>query len=151
MGATAATPANLVIGAGDVLVGAVGHTLVDRGSRPTTTPTRSSRRFSRPTTSTACPARCSGTHYKIREEAVLARDGARDQRDHRGLMWPGSQAATVGEDTTYDTDGTARRIPDDDYHDYGLRVPGLNGEAVRFLPMTRSTWLQSSSTARTQA
>lgn len=127
MGIRAATPANLVIGAGDVLADdtAKGVTADDNTYRV-------EQEIFTPDNLNGVPGVLVDTHYKTREEAVLEVSWPEVAADTASLMWPGSQSATVGEDTTIDSDGTDRRIPSSDYHDYELRVPGLNGKSFSF-------------------
>lgn len=127
MGATAQTPANLVIGAGDVLADAA-----DFGVTADDNTYRIEQEIFTPDNLNGVPGALKGTHYKVREEAVLEVTVPEVSATAVALMWPGSDSATVGTNTTIDSDGTARRIPDADYHDYELRVPGLNGKQFSF-------------------
>lgn len=127
MGLTAQTPANLVIGAGD--------TLVDDASQGVTADDNTYRieqEIFSPDNLNGVPGTLVDTHYKVTEEAILEVTWPEVSAATLGLMWPGSQAATIGEDTTIDSDGSDRRIPSADYHDYELRVPGLNGKQFSF-------------------
>jgi hypothetical protein len=128
MGATAATPANLVIGAGDVQ--ADGD---DFGVTADDNTFRIEQEIFTPDNLNGVPGALVGTHYKVREEAILEVTVPEVNADTIALQWPGSQAGTVGDVTTYDTDGTDRRIPSGDYHDYALVVPGLDGKLFEFL------------------
>lgn len=78
------------------------------------------------------PGMLVGTQYKIREEAVLEATMPEVSATVLALLWPGSASATVGDVTTIDWDGT-RRIPSAAFHDYELRVPGLDGKTFGFL------------------
>lgn len=127
MGVTAQTPANLVIGAGDVLVDAA-----DQGVTADDNTYRVEQEIFTPDNLNGVPGELVDTHYKTKEQAILEVTWPEVSAATLGLMWPGSQSATVGEDTTIDSDGTARRIPSDDYHDYELRVPGLNDKQFSF-------------------
>lgn len=127
MGATAQTPANLVIGAGDVLADAA-----DFGVTADDNTYRIEQEIFTPDNLNGVPGALVGTHYKTREEAVLEVTVPEVSPTALELQWPGSQSATVGTDTTIDSDGTDRRIPTGDYHDYELRVPGLNGKQFSF-------------------
>lgn len=127
MGATAQTPANLVIGAGDVLADTA-----DFGVTADDNTYRVEQEIFTPDNLNGVPGALVGTHYKTREEAILEVTVPEVSATSLALMWPGSQVATVGEDTTIDSDGTARRIPSTDYHDYELRVPGLDGKQFSF-------------------
>lgn len=127
MGATAQTPANLVVGAGDVLVdtAAQGVTADDNVYRI-------EQEIFAPDNLNGVPGVLVGTHYKTREEAILEVTWPEIAAATLGLTWPGSNSDTVGEDTTIDTDGTERRLATTDYHDYELRVPGLDGKQFSF-------------------
>jgi hypothetical protein len=127
VGVTAQTPANLVIGAGDVLVDDT-----SQGVTADDNTYRVEQDIFTPDNLNGVPGALVDTHYKTREEAILEVTWPEISATSLGLMWPGSQSATVGEDTTIDSDGTERRIPSVDYHDYELRVPGLNGRQFSF-------------------
>lgn len=127
MGLTAQTPANLVIGAGDVLADDD-----DKGVTADDNVYRIEQEIFTPDNLNGAPGALVGTHYKTREEAILEVTWPEISAETLGLMWPGSDSATVGEDTTIDSDGTDRRIPSADYHDYELRVPGLDGKQFSF-------------------
>lgn len=127
MGATAQTPANLVIGAGDVLADDT-----DFGVTADDNTYRVEQEIFTPDNLNGVPGALVGTHYKTREEAILEVTVPEVSATALALQWPGSQAATVGADTTIDSDGTDRRIPTADYHDYELRVPGLDGKQFAF-------------------
>ena len=127
MGATAQTPANLVIGAGDVLADDA-----DFGVTADDNTFRVEQEIFTPDNLNGVPGALVGTHYKTKEEAILEVTVPEVSSTALGLTWPGSQSATVGADTTIDSDGTDRRIPSADYHDYELRVPGLNGKQFSF-------------------
>jgi hypothetical protein len=127
MGVTAQTPANLVIGAGDVEV--------DGSSQGVTADDnvfRIEQEIFSPDNLNGVPGTLVGTHYKVREEAILEVTWPEVSATTIGVMWPGVNAATVGEDTTLDTDGTERRLALDSFHDYELVLPGLEGRSVSF-------------------
>lgn len=128
MGLRAATPANLVIGAGDVEVDDE-----DKGVTADDNVFRVEQEIFEPDNLNGVPGALVDTAYKVREEAVLEVTWPEVAADTVGLMWPGSVAGVVGDDTTIDSDGTERRIPSTDYHDYALVVPGLNGRSFSFL------------------
>lgn len=127
MGLRAATPANLVVGAGDVLVEDA-----DQGVTADDNVYRVEQELFSPDNLNGSPGTLVDTHYKVKEEAVLEVTWPEVAADTLALMWPGSQSAVVGDSTTIDSDGTERRIPSTDYHDYELRVPGLNGKVFSF-------------------
>lgn len=127
MGVRAQTPANLVIGAGDVLVDTA-----DQGVTADDNVYRVEQEIFTPDNLNGVPGALVDTHYKTREEAILEVTWPEVAADTLALMWPGSDSATVGDETTIDSDGTDRRIPSDGYHDFELRVPGLNGKQFSF-------------------
>jgi hypothetical protein len=127
MGATVNTPANLVVGAGDVKIDDE-----DKGVTRGDNTYRVEQEIFAPDDLNGIPGELIGTHYKVRELAVLEAGWPEVAADTLAFSWPGSKSAVVGDDTTIDSDGTARRIPTTDYHDYELRVPGLNGKSFGF-------------------
>lgn len=127
MGLTAQTPANLVIGAGDVLVDTT-----DQGVTADDNTYRVEQEIFTPDNLNGAPGELVDTHYKIREQAILEVTWPEIAAETLELIWPGSTAATVGEVTTIDSDGTERRLPSEAYHDYELRVPGLNDKQFSF-------------------
>lgn len=127
MGLTAQTPANLVIGAGDVLVDGS-----DQGVTADDNTYRIEQEIFTPDNLNGVPGELVDTHYKTKEQAILEVTWPEVSAETLGLTWPGSQSNTVGEDTTIDSDGTVRRIPSEGYHDYELRVPGLNDKQFSF-------------------
>lgn len=127
MGATAATPANLVVGAGNVLVDDedVGVTADDNVFRV-------EEEIFEPDNLNGVPGALVGTQYITKQEAILEASMPEVSAETLALLWPGSAANTVGDVTTIDWDGT-RRIPSDAFHDYELRVPGLDNKIFGFL------------------
>jgi hypothetical protein len=127
MAVSASTPANLVVGAGDILVddASQGATADDNTFRIEQT-------IFEPDNLNGVPGMLVGTQYKTREEAILEVTMPEVAAATLALLWPGSAAATVGDVTTIDWDGT-RRIPSASFHDYELRVPGLDGRIFGFL------------------
>ena len=119
MGATASTPANLVPGAGDILVDTM-----DVGV------TRGDNQFSvienmfEPDDLNGVPGMLVGTQYIISQEAVLSCGMPEVSPETVALLLKGSDSGTVGDVTTIDWDGT-RRVPLANFHDYQLDVPGL--------------------------
>ena len=126
MAVTASTPANLVIGAGDVYVDAavVGASMDSNVFRIV-------QEFYVPDLN-GVPGELKGTHYKTTETAELETTIPEVSAAIVGYGLPGSQSSTDGNVITVDTDGT-RRIPSADYHDWQLRVPGLDGRRFDFL------------------
>ena len=126
MAVTSSTPGNLVIGAGDVyrdgsVVGASMDSntfVIDQEYADIDL--------------NGVPGKLKGTDYKTSEMARLETTIPEVSATVAAAMWPGSQSATDGNVITLDTDGT-RRIPTSDYHDWELRVPGLDGKEFRFL------------------
>lgn len=132
MGATAQTPANLVIGAGDILVGDVGGALTDQGVTADDNVYRVEQEIFAPDNLNGVPGELVGTHYKVREQAMLEFGFPEISAARLALTWPGSNSDTAGDETTIDSDGTERRLATADYHDYELRVPGLDGKQFSF-------------------
>ena len=125
MAVSAATPANLVVGAGDIYV--------DTAAGGATTGSNQyvvEQEFFVPQLNGVKGALI-GTDYKIREEAFLEFGLAEVSATTIGYMIPGANSATVTDITTLDTDDS-RRIATADYHDYELRVPGLDGKQFSF-------------------
>jgi len=127
MGVTASTPANLVVGAGNLQVDGddVGATADDNVFTVEQT-------IFEPDNLNGVPGALVGTQYKTKEEAMLAASMPEVSAETLALLWPGSAAATIGQVTTVDWDGT-RRIPSASFHDYELDVPGLDGKTFGFL------------------
>jgi hypothetical protein len=125
MGATAATPANLVIGAGDLTADStdVGVTADDN------TFTIEEEIFE-PDNLNGVPGMLVGTQYKIRGEGMLACSMPEIDATRIGYLWPGSQS-TGSSPVQLDWDGT-RRIPTSAFKDYVLTVPGLDGKSFTF-------------------
>lgn len=125
MAVTASTPANLVIGAGDVYADGdvVGASVDDNTYRIDQT-------FFVPELN-GVPGELRGTHYKVKETAIIETSIPEIDAVIMALAWPGSQSAVSGSDTTIDTTGI-RRIPLADYHDWELRLPGLDGKQFSF-------------------
>ena len=126
MAVTSSTPANLVIGAGDVyLDGSVVGASLDSNTFTI------EQEFANIDLN-GVPGKLKGTDYKISETASLETTIPEVDSTIMAAMWSGSQSATAGNVITLDTDGT-RRIPTADYHDWQLRVPGLDGKRFDFL------------------
>ena len=126
MGATASTPANLVVGAGDILVDTA-----DVGVTADDNVYRIEQEIFEPDNLNGVPGMLKGTQYKTSEEAILEASMPEVSATQMAFLWPASASATVGADTTLDWDGT-RRIPTASFHDYELRVPGLDGAQFSF-------------------
>lgn len=126
MAVTSSTPANLVIGAGDAyLDGAVvGATMASNVFRI--------EQEYPDIDLNGVPGKLMGTHYKTKERAFLEVTIPEVSSSILAASWPGSQSATDGNVIQIDTAGT-RRIPTADYHDWQLRVPGLDGKRFDFL------------------
>lgn len=123
MAITSQTPANLVVGAGDVLAdgadfGATTGDNVFRIEQDIFTPELN-----------GAPGALVGTHYKTREVAILEVTVPEVSEDTVVLQWPGVHEVPPN---TFESDGLTRRIPTGDYHDYELRVPGLPGISFSF-------------------
>lgn len=126
MGATAQTPANLVIGAGNVTADGndVGVTADDN------TFTIEEEIFE-PDNLNGVPGMLVGTQYKIRGEGMLAATMPEINDTIIATLWPGSRSAVVGADRVLDWGGT-RRIPTTAFRDMELTVPGLDGKSFSF-------------------
>lgn len=126
MAVTAATPANLTIGAGDVSIGAgIGGATTDNNQYTV------SREYFVPNLN-GVKGPLVGTDYIVSETAMLACTLVEVSASSVGVMIPGSTSATVGDVTTIDTDDT-RRIGTSSYNDATLTVPGLNSKEFRFI------------------
>lgn len=126
MGVTASTPANLVIGAGDAYLDGS-----DVGATMDANSYNIEQEWTVPELN-GVPGELMGTRYKRREMARLGMRLPEISSAKLLAVWPGAQSATDGNVITVDTDGT-RRIPTADYHDWQLRVPGLDGKRFDFL------------------
>lgn len=115
MGVTASTPANLVVGAGNVLVDSA-----DVGATADDNTYTIEQEIFEPDNLNGVPGALVGTQYKTREEAILAASMPEVAAETLALLWPGSAEAGG----VIDWDGT-RRIPSAAFHDYELDVPGL--------------------------
>lgn len=120
MGATAQTPANLVIGAGNMLIDSndVG---VTRGDNTFTI----NENMFEPDDLNGVPGALQGTQYIISQEAVLAAGMPEVSAATLAKLLKGSQSVTAGGTTTIDWDAT-RRVPTAAFHDYELVIDGLN-------------------------
>lgn len=127
MGVTAQTPANLVVGAGDVLVD-----LADVGATADDNVYRIEQEIFEPDNLNGVPGMLMGTQYKTREEAILEATMPEVSAEQLALLWPGSASTDLGGGATrIDWDGT-RRIASDQFHDYMLRIPGLDDVVFKF-------------------
>ena len=125
MAVSAATPANLVVGAGDIYIDAAAGGATTGSNQYVVEQDWFVPQLN------GVKGALVGTDYKIREEAFLEYGLAEVNATTIGYMVPGSTSATVGDITTISTDDT-RRIGTADYHDYELRVPGLNNKQFSF-------------------
>lgn len=126
MGATASTPANLVVGAGEVTVDTV-----DVGVTADDNTFRIEEEIFEPDNLNGVPGILVGTAYKIRGMGVLVSRLPEINATILGHIWPGSSSAPSGGDTVIDWDGT-RRIPSSAYKDWVLTIPGLDGAEFAF-------------------
>jgi hypothetical protein len=115
------TPANLVIGAGEILIDHAGQ-----GASEGDNTYRIEQEYFVPDDLNGVKGELTGTRYKTREEAVLETILPELSEDVLSFLWPGSTATTVGSDRVIRSDDS-RRIPAASYHDWELRVPRLNG------------------------
>lgn len=127
MGVTATTPANLVVGAGEVTVDDA-----NQGATADDNTFTINQEIFEPDNLNGVPGMLVGTQYKRREEAVLAATMPEISAAVLALLWAGSESATVGDETTIDWDAT-RRLPTTAFKDYALTVPGLDGKSFGFL------------------
>ena len=125
MGVTADTPANIVIGAGDVYVdGAiVGATMENNVFRVV-------REMFQPDLN-GVPGPLEGTDYIQSETVELEVTIPELSADVLELLIPNSDVQTSGGDKIIKSSGV-RRIASDAYHDWELRVPGLDNVEFRF-------------------
>lgn len=124
MAVTSATPANLVVGAGEVYVNTT-----DGGATTDNNVFRVEQEWFVPSLNGTKGALV-GTDYLIREEGFLECSLAEISGTTIGFMlptWSSSGSTTV----TLDSDDT-RRVPTTAYDDYELRVPGLDGKQFSF-------------------
>lgn len=116
MAVTASTPANLVIGAGDILIddASVGATADDNVYRI-------EQEIFEPDNLNGVPGMLIGTQYKVREEAILEASMPEVAIATIALLLPGWAEAPAG---TLGWDGN-RRLDTAMLHDYELDVDGL--------------------------
>jgi hypothetical protein len=126
VGATSQTPANLVIGAGDVKVDSV-----DKGVTADDNVFKIDETIFEPDNLNGVPGMLVGTQYKTKGSAMLTTKLPEVSADSIELQWPGSRSTPDGDDVIFDWDGT-RRLPTSAFHDYELIVPGLNGRVFGF-------------------
>lgn len=126
MAVSSSTPGNLVIGAGDVYLDGS-----DVGATMDANTFNIEQEWTVPELN-GVPGELMGTRYKRREVARLGVQIPEIASAKVLAVWPGAQSATDGNVITLDTDGT-RRIPTADYHDWQLRVGGLDGKRFDFL------------------
>jgi hypothetical protein len=119
VGITATTPDNLVIGAGDVKIDGT-----DVGATQGDNVFRIEQEIFVPDDLNGIPGTLLGTHYKVREEAVLEAGMPEISATNMPLVWPGSRSVTAAGTTTIDSTGI-RRLPSTAFHDYELDVPGF--------------------------
>lgn len=125
MGVTADTPVNIVIGAGDVyvdgsIVGATMENNVMRVVRTLFAPDLN-----------GVPGPLEDTDYIQSETAELEVTIPELSSDILELLIPNSDVATSGGDKIVKSSGT-RRISSASYHDWELRVPGIDNVEYRF-------------------
>lgn len=127
MAISASTPANLVVGAGDLEVdeASVGATADDNEFTV-------NQELFEPDNLNGIAGMLVGTQYKRREEAVLAVTTPEISAATLALLWAGSSSEVAGDETTIDWDGV-RRLPSSAFKDYAIRVPGLDGKEFAFL------------------
>lgn len=119
MAVTASTPANIVIGAGDVYVdgSVVGATQDDNVFRI-------DREYAVPDLNGTKGALVN-TDFIVKSEALMETTIPEISESIMAVMWPGS-TSTDGDGGSVIIDETgSSRIPASDYHDWELRIPGL--------------------------
>lgn len=122
MAVTSSTPANLVIGAGDVFLDGS-----DVGATQDANTYSIEQEWTVPDLN-GVPGELMHTRYKNSEHARLGVTIAELTASKLLAVYPTGNSATVGSVTTIDTDDT-RRVPTDDYHDWQLQVNGLQSGA----------------------
>lgn len=120
MAASISTPANLVVGAGNVYKDGtdIGVTADDNVYRI------EEERFE-PDNLNGLPGKLIGTMFVTSSEGVLDVGSPEVSAERLADAWPGSRSDTAGGVTTIDRDGNARRVPLTAYADWKLRVKGL--------------------------
>lgn len=122
MGATATTPTNLVVGAGDVKVDET-----DQGVTADDNVYRIDRVMFAPDNLNGVPGTLKGTDYIVKEEAILEATMPEVAAATIANLLPGWEA--TGEELAWNTD---RRVAEDQYHDYELILPRLGGGQFEF-------------------
>lgn len=120
MAATASTPANLVIGAGNVY-----RNLVDVGVTADDNVFRIEEERFEPDNLNGLPGMLVDTMYVTNSEGILEVGIPELSADRLADIWPGSRSdVDIDGVTIIDRDGNARRVPSSAYADYRLRVKG---------------------------
>ena len=118
MAVTSSTPANLVLGAGDVFLDGS-----DVGATMDANTFNIEQEWTVPQLN-GVPGELQHTRYKLSESATLGVTIPEMTSAKLLAVWPGGNSATSGTITTIDSDNV-RRIPTADYHDWMLQVDGL--------------------------
>lgn len=126
MAVTSSTPGNLVIGAGDVYLDGS-----DVGATMDANTFNIEQEWTVPELN-GVPGELMHTRYKRRENARLGVTIPEMASAKVLAVWPTANTATDGNVITLDTDDT-RRVASADYHDWQLRVDGLDGKRFDFL------------------
>lgn len=119
MGATIATPANLVIGAGNVYKDAA-----DIGVTADANVFRIEEERFEPDNLNGLPGMLVETMFITKSEGVLDVGSPEISAERLADAWPGSRSDDVDGLTVIDRDGNARRVPLSAYADWKLRVKG---------------------------
>jgi hypothetical protein len=120
MGYTAQTPENVVIGAGDLLIGPIGGPVVDIGATADDNVARIDENIFEPDNINGVPGMLVGLQYIVSQHMIIESGMPEVSEETLAVLWPGSEETTG----TIDWDAT-RRIPLTSFHDIELRVPGL--------------------------
>lgn len=121
MAATASTPANLIIGAGNAY-----KDLADVGVTADDNVFRIEENRFEPDNLNGLPGMLVGTMYITDSEGILDVGMPEISEERLADVWPGSRSDTdVDGVVTIDRDGNARRVPLTAYADWKLRVKGL--------------------------
>jgi hypothetical protein len=125
MAVTSSTPANLVIGAGDVFLDGA-----DVGATVDANTYTIEQEWTVPDLN-GVPGELMGTRYKNSEAVRLGVSIPEMTGAKLIAVLPGWDTATVGTITTIDSDDV-RRVATADYHDWILQVDGLSGKQFNF-------------------
>lgn len=120
MAASINTPANIVVGAGNVYKDGA-----DVGVTADANVFRIEEERFEPDNLNGLPGRLVGTMYVTSSEGVLDVGAPEISAERLADQWPGSRSDTVLGETIIDRDGNQRRVPLSSFADWKLRVKGL--------------------------